>query len=314
MPLDVARLRDSELASSETPEACWAAVLLWAASWHQIPAASIPNDEKWIAKTAGYALRGKVDKAWKDVRVGALRGWIECDDGRLYHPVVAEKARDAWQAKLKQRWMTECGRIKKHNDRHEGANVQKPTLEAWLAAGCPVGQPLHVPRDTFDPSGGQAGETASNRQGEGQGHGERQGQGTTSAPDGAGGAAAAAPAAVQAMTPLEAVAVMHRQEGAPLLEEHERLLWTAGRAIFLAAGVASDIAGKFIGKLIKDNGNDRVLVFDVMRAACLERPADPRGWMVAACQQRRGQRVSTNNRQTALEDSNLAAAATFAGN
>ena len=63
MPLDVARLRDSELASNEAPEACWAAVLLWSASWHQIPAASIPNDDKWIAKQAGYALRGRVDKA-----------------------------------------------------------------------------------------------------------------------------------------------------------------------------------------------------------------------------------------------------------
>ena len=63
MPLDVLRLRDSELASNETPEACWAAVLLWAASWHQVPAASIPNDDRWIAKAAGYALRGRIDSA-----------------------------------------------------------------------------------------------------------------------------------------------------------------------------------------------------------------------------------------------------------
>ncbi|MGH7462797.1 MAG: DUF1376 domain-containing protein, partial [Longimicrobiales bacterium] len=122
MPLDVQRLRDSELASNETPEACWAALLLWSASWHQVPAASIPNDDMWIAKHAGYQLRGKIDKSWKTVREGALRGWVECADGRLYHPVVAEKAIDAWQAKLEQRHRTECARIKKHNDRHEGAN------------------------------------------------------------------------------------------------------------------------------------------------------------------------------------------------
>lgn len=35
MPLDVARLRDSDLAANETPEACWAAVLLWSAAWHR---------------------------------------------------------------------------------------------------------------------------------------------------------------------------------------------------------------------------------------------------------------------------------------
>jgi hypothetical protein len=50
MPHDVARLRDSALASNETPEACWAAVLLWAALRHHMPAVPIPNDEKWVAQ------------------------------------------------------------------------------------------------------------------------------------------------------------------------------------------------------------------------------------------------------------------------
>lgn len=173
MPLDVARLRDSELASNETPEACWAAVLLWAASWHQVPAASIPNDEKWIAKAAGYAQRGKVAREWVAVREGALRGWVECTDGRLYHSVVAEKAREAWQAKLEQRHRTECARIKKHNDRHEGADVPKPTFEEWMSAGCPVGQLLPVPGDKTKRPSKVPRETTS----KGQGEGQRQGQG-----------------------------------------------------------------------------------------------------------------------------------------
>jgi len=96
MPLDVARLRDSDLAANESPEACWAAVLLWAASWHQLPAASIPNDDKWMAQQTGY---GRIVKEWLKVRPGALRGWRECSDGRLYHPVVAEKALVAWEKK-----------------------------------------------------------------------------------------------------------------------------------------------------------------------------------------------------------------------
>lgn len=172
MPLDVARLRDSDLASNETPEACWAAVLLWAASWHQLPAASIPNDDRWIAKHAGYAQRGKIDKEWSKVRSGALRGWIECDDGRLYHPVVAEKALDAWNSKLRQRWKTECARIKKHNDRNE-TNVSIPDFESWLSLGCPSGHPLFVPRDKVDCLEKVPRETPSKRQGEGQG--QRQG-------------------------------------------------------------------------------------------------------------------------------------------
>ncbi|MEO8021096.1 hypothetical protein [Polaromonas sp.] len=172
MPLDVARLRDSDLASNETPDACWAAVLLWAASWHQVPAASIPNEEKWIAKAAGYAQRGKIDRGWAGVRDGAMRNWIECSDGRLYHPVVAEKAVEAWKAKLAQRHRSECARIKKHNERHPGANVQKLEFDDWLAAGCPQGHPLYVPSETAARPQKVPSETSSKGQGEGQGQGK----------------------------------------------------------------------------------------------------------------------------------------------
>lgn len=175
MPLDVGRLRDSDLASDETPEACWAAVLLWCASWHQVPAASIPDNEQWQAKQAGYARRGKIDKEWADVRVGALRGWVKCSDGRLYHPVVAEKAVDAWESKRDQRWRSECGRIKKHNDRHH-LSLPRPSFDEWVSQGCPTGQRLYVPGDSGGVSPGTAvdvpGETGSKGQGEGQGQGQ----------------------------------------------------------------------------------------------------------------------------------------------
>lgn len=179
MPLDVARLRDSDLASDETPEACWAAVLLWCASWHQVPAASMPDNDQWIAKQAGYAQRGKIDKQWAEVRDGALRGWFKCSDGRLYHPVVAEKAIDAWESKRDQRWRTECGRIKKHNDRHE-MSLPRPSFDQWVSQGCPSGQRLPVPGDTQPLSLGTTPscpdlvpkETPSKREREGQGQGQ----------------------------------------------------------------------------------------------------------------------------------------------
>ena len=173
MPLDVARLRDSELASNETPEACWAAVLLWAASWHQVPASSIPNDNKWMAKQAGYVSRGKIDGRWGTVKIGALRGFVECTDGRLYHAVVAEKAMDAWKAKLGQRLKTECARIKKHNQRH-GTSIPYPEFDDWFAAGCPQGQPLYVPGDKAGMSPRSPHENQSKGQGEAQGQGQGQ--------------------------------------------------------------------------------------------------------------------------------------------
>lgn len=129
MPLDVQRLRDSDLAALESPECCWSAVLLWCASWHQVPAASLPDDDRVLAQLAGF---GRVVKEWQRVRDGALRGWIVCADGRLYHPVVAAKACDAWESKFQARWKSECARIKKHNQRH-GTTITFPTLDEFLS-------------------------------------------------------------------------------------------------------------------------------------------------------------------------------------
>jgi hypothetical protein len=110
MPLHVARLRDSDLAAEEHPEACWYAVLLWAASWHQIPAGSLPDSDAVLMRLVGL---GRDARTWKKHRDGALHGFVKCDDGRLYHDVVAEQVIASWQGKLEQRHRTECARIKK---------------------------------------------------------------------------------------------------------------------------------------------------------------------------------------------------------
>ncbi len=157
MPLDVVRLRDSDIATVSEGDEFRCAVLLWCASWHQVPAASLPDDDKLLAQYAGF---GRVVKEWVRVRNGALRGWVKCSDGRLYHPVVAEKANESWLAKLRQRLKTECGRIKKHNERH-GTKIPFPDFDDWLAAGCPTGQALPVPGDNGTLSQGQTANVAS---------------------------------------------------------------------------------------------------------------------------------------------------------
>lgn len=178
MPLDVVRLRDSDLAAIETAEAFRAAVMLWCSSWHQLPAASLPDDDRVLANLAGY---GRVVREWQKEREGALRGWVKCSDGRLYHPVVAEKAVEAWRGKLERQWRTECARIKKHAQRHE-ITAECPEFEAWIADGRPQGQTLHVPEDKRQLSPETHGErpqlvpeeTPSKGQGEGQGEGQGQ--------------------------------------------------------------------------------------------------------------------------------------------
>ncbi|SDV49222.1 DUF1376 domain-containing protein [Chitinasiproducens palmae] len=179
MPLDVVRLRDSDLSIHANGEEFRAAVLLWCASWHQMPAASLPDDDATLSSLAGY---GRVQKEWKKVRAGALRGWVKCSDGRLYHPVVAEKARDAWTAKLRQRFKTECARIKKHCQRHR-IEYAEPDFDQWVSDGCPVGSPLPVPktneecpRDTFEMSQGHIPPVPREIHSKGQGEGEGQGE------------------------------------------------------------------------------------------------------------------------------------------
>lgn len=156
MPLHVARLRDSDLASEAHPEACWYAVLLWAASWHQLPAASLPDNDVVLARLCGL---GRDVRTFAEHRAEALRGFVLCSDGRLYHPVVAEQARSAWDSKRQQRWRTECARLKKANQRDGGARPL-PTYEQFIGTdvGRPEGQaapgPAIVPEDGKEcPSG-----------------------------------------------------------------------------------------------------------------------------------------------------------------
>lgn len=190
MPLDVRRLRDSDLASLESPEACWAAVLLWAASWHQIPAGSLPDDDRVLSQLAGF---GRVVKEWMRVREGALRSFVKCSDGRLYHPVVVEKAVEAWNGKLRVRWKRDCERIKKYHQRHK-TEATYPLFEEWKAyraetgseqwpiapqtsqgtlSNCPEGHIPTVPRDSI-PMSPQCPpkNTVDSGQGEGEGQGE----------------------------------------------------------------------------------------------------------------------------------------------
>lgn len=90
MPLDVERVIDSDTYGLSTGDEFKTAFRLWAKSWKQVPAASLPNDDRLLAHLAGLELA-----TWKKRKAIALRGWILCSDGRLYHPVIAEKAIEA---------------------------------------------------------------------------------------------------------------------------------------------------------------------------------------------------------------------------
>lgn len=104
MPLDVGRLRDSDLAGHENPEVFRTSVISWCVAWHQLPAASLPDDDAKLARLFGL---GRDIEGWQSIReAGGLYGWVKCGDGRLYHPIVAEKAVEAWAVAKKNKGRT----------------------------------------------------------------------------------------------------------------------------------------------------------------------------------------------------------------
>ncbi|MEK7945739.1 DUF1376 domain-containing protein [Pigmentiphaga sp. YJ18] len=183
MPLDVVRLRDSDLAIQVTGEEFRCAVLLWCAAWHQIPAASLPDDDKTLASLAGF---GRAVGEWEKHKAGALRGWIKCSDGRLYHPVVAEKANESWAAKHAHAHRKLLERLRKKGVPKEGI----PSFDQWFSAGMPkdwgavsAGDPNYS-GGKDESSGGRNADSAGSGAGipaenalKGQGQGQGQGQG-----------------------------------------------------------------------------------------------------------------------------------------
>lgn len=114
--LNVERLLSSELWALATGDEFKAAVGLWCRAWKQVPAGSLPNDERVLASFAGVS-----GVRWRKVRAVALRGFVLCSDGRLYHRVLCEDARRAYAAKLERRARTSAAtnaRRQRHNERN----------------------------------------------------------------------------------------------------------------------------------------------------------------------------------------------------
>lgn len=126
MPLECARLLDSDLFALTTGDEFKAALALWCRSWTQVPAASMANDERLLAKATGLVLAD-----WRAVSEMALKGWTLCDDGRLYHPVVAEKALGAWIERIAHREKSAKGSAARYDTfKYDPASFARDRQEA----------------------------------------------------------------------------------------------------------------------------------------------------------------------------------------
>lgn len=289
MELDVRRLRDSKFAATPSGDAFRAGIMLWCAAWHQIPAASLPDDDVELANLAGYGRMPISVKEWKKVRAEALYGFVKCSDGRLYHPVIAEKAIAAFDSKRKYAYEKYCDRLRKENAKRakEGKPLFGiPSRELWNSGAYPHGIPPEqgqIPPENTQSSAGVPGENAlrGNRT-------EQNGEGTelNSVTDVTGGAAAKSS---EQMTKDE--------------------LWKAGKSLLSQAGLPPAQCGSFVGRLVKDYGDQ--IVVEAVRTAVTTRPADPVEYLKATCMHAAKQRAPVN-KQEALEQRNRSVADAWA--
>jgi hypothetical protein len=66
------------------------------AAWHEVPAASLPNDQSALASLALCD-----EQTWPLVKDAVMHDWVTCSDGRLYLPWLAERACRAWDGHLR---------------------------------------------------------------------------------------------------------------------------------------------------------------------------------------------------------------------
>lgn len=95
MPLDCKALLHSDFLWMVSDAEFRAAIMLWAAAWHQVPAGSVPNNDKALAVLCGFGRDDGGINQFRAIRNGALYGFKLAKDGRLYHPVIVARALEA---------------------------------------------------------------------------------------------------------------------------------------------------------------------------------------------------------------------------
>jgi hypothetical protein len=259
MPLEIGRLLDSDTYSLSTGDEFKAAFTLWLKSWLQVPAASIPADERLQARLAGVSVTD-----WRGLAERALHGWQLCSDGRLYHPVIAEKALTAWLERLTYQERSAKGNAVRYGREPDSATFAKASadglgclfrLNPKLAAKygkLPQGEETAPSRSP--PPILQGGKNAPKGKGKGKGKLPPV------------GAATAAPA------------------------DPNKEAWQRGVAILTTAGLKETAARAFFGKLLKDNVLEgRDLLPSVVKAEGLG-TADPHGYLSKAARAVAGRR------------------------
>lgn len=96
MPLLIHELEKSDAWRFGNSDERAASLSLQIASWKEVPAASLPSDDRALAILSR-------SECWTTTKGIVLRDWILATDGRLYHKAVAQCALESWIKTLLQR-------------------------------------------------------------------------------------------------------------------------------------------------------------------------------------------------------------------
>lgn len=247
-PIFRSRLFGSSFHARTTDSEWRAGVTLWLKSWDQVPAGSLPDDDIELCRLAELA---RDMKTWKKVKDGALRGWVHCADGRMYHPVVAEGVNNALDAKQAQRIKTANARIAALEKRLKEASDESLKVRLTeeiriLRQGLSLSQTQKAFLHVTDP------DTASKRREE-KG---REGKGLDSSEANASGGKAAK------------------------LTDPDEIIFGYGVPMLTAAGNEDKHVRSFLGMLRKEHGDTAVI--DKLRECAKTKPLQPLEWLAKA--------------------------------
>jgi len=116
-----------------------AGVTLWWAAWNQQPAGSLPDDDMSLCRLADL---GRDVKLWRRVKANAMRGFVKCADGRLYHSFLCKQVLVAWEKRVQER-----ERKRKWREKKEGQNADGDGDKTGTSGGTERGRDCSVPAD-----------------------------------------------------------------------------------------------------------------------------------------------------------------------
>jgi len=126
MPLYVDQLLTSDtwIEAADDPRIGHAAMSLYCAAWHQVPAGTLPDNDKVLYRLSMCP----TPEEWQRVREIVLRPWKRRGDGRLHHPVVCEMAQASWAQKQKHRQQTRAATAARQSRRQEATDAVSASI------------------------------------------------------------------------------------------------------------------------------------------------------------------------------------------